>query len=40
MVSAGSLPIPGPNCHLVRTAILCLPNYDSLGDFRDSHSDS
>ena len=22
---AGMLPSPGPNCHLVRTAILCLP---------------
>ena len=22
-----------PDCHLVRTVIPCLPNYDSLGDF-------
>lgn len=35
-VSAGMLPIPGPNCHLVRTAIPRLPLTDSLGDFRNS----
>ena len=33
--SACALPTQVPDCHLVRTVIPCLPNYDSLGDFHD-----
>ena len=32
----GLSPWPLPDCHLVRTAIPCLPSYDSLGDFHNS----
>ena len=34
------LPAMGPDCHLVRTAILFLPWVDSLGDFHHSPSAS
>ena len=38
--SGYALPTYLPDCHLVRTVIPCLPNYDSLGDFhsRVNHS--
>lgn len=29
------MPNPGPDCHLVRTSILSLPSYDSLGVFHN-----
>ena len=29
-----------PDCHLVRTAIPCLPSYDSLGDFHSRENRS
>ena len=32
-VQVGMSPLPLPDCHLVRTAFLCRPNPDSLGDF-------
>ena len=37
---AGMLPMPKPDCHLVRTAIPYLPVYDSLDDFHSSRSRS
>ena len=33
---ASALPAEVPDCHLVRTAIPCLPSYDSLGVFHRS----
>ena len=34
-LSVRALPTRIPDCHLVRTVIPCLPNYDSLGIFYD-----
>ena len=37
---ASALPTEVPDCHLVRTAIPCLPSYDSLGDFHSRENRS